>query len=144
MWKRKENIKGGVGGGKMSWVWWLWNCCALWEQGQLILYNLSSYLLCTNDKRTFVWFLKILCWELPHWVSEGRPEGLNIPSTSQTKKKLANCNWAAIIITLYQALLYLLDSTRTAIGQFSGPNSTVRPAKSKTLFLQALFQDKEI
>lgn len=21
MWKRKESIKGGVGGGKMSWVW---------------------------------------------------------------------------------------------------------------------------
>ena len=33
---------------------------------------------------------------------------------------------------------------RAAIGQFSGPYSTVRPAKSKTLFLRALFQDKEI
>ena len=108
------------------------------------LYNLSSYLLCANDKRTFVWFLKNLCWELPHWVSEGRAERLNIPSPSQTKKKLANCDWVAIIITLYQALLYLLDSMRAAIGQFSGPKSTEQPAKSKALFLQALFQDKEI
>ena len=33
---------------------------------------------------------------------------------------------------------------RAAIGQFSGPYSTVRPAKSKTLFLHALFLDKEI
>lgn len=29
MWKRKEKIKGGVGGGKMSWVWCLWDCSAL-------------------------------------------------------------------------------------------------------------------
>ena len=28
----------------------------------------------------------------------------------------------------YLLLLYLLDSTRAAIGQFSGPYSTVRPA----------------
>ena len=28
---------------------------------------------------------------------------------------------------------------RTAIGQFNGPYSTVRLAKSKTLFLRALF-----
>ena len=33
---------------------------------------------------------------------------------------------------------------RAAIGQFSGPYSTVRPAQSKALFLPALFQDKEI
>ena len=38
-------------------------------------------------------------------------------------------------------LFYLLDSTRAAIGQFSGPYSTARPVKSKTLFLRALFQD---
>ena len=37
-----------------------------------------------------------------------------------------------------------LDSTRAAIGQFSGPYSTVRPPKSKSLFLRALFQEKEI
>ena len=36
---------------------------------------------------------------------------------------------------------YLLGSTCAAIGQFSGLYSTVRPAKSKTLFLHALFQD---
>ena len=41
-------------------------------------------------------------------------------------------------------LLYLSDSTCAAIGQFSGPYCTVRPSKSKTLFLPALFQDKEI
>ena len=29
-------------------------------------------------------------------------------------------------------------------GQFRGPYSTVRPAKSKTMFLRALFQDKDI
>ena len=42
----------------------------------------------------------------------------------------------------YIYLLYLLQSTRAAIGQFSGPYSSVRPDKSKTLFLRALFQDK--
>ena len=31
-----------------------------------------------------------------------------------------------------------------AIGQFSRLYSTVKPAKSKTLFLHAPFQDKEI
>ena len=41
------------------------------------------------------------------------------------------------------SLLYLLDSMRATIGQFCGPYSTVRPAKSKTSFLHALFQDKE-
>ena len=41
-------------------------------------------------------------------------------------------------------LLYLLDSTRAEIGQFNGRYSTVRPAKSKTLFSRALFQDEEI
>ena len=39
----------------------------------------------------------------------------------------------------YVHLLYLLDSTRAATGQFSGPFSTVRPAKSKSLFLRTLF-----
>ena len=43
-----------------------------------------------------------------------------------------------------KSLLYLLDSTRSTIGQFGGPYSTVRPAKSKTLFLRAKLQDKEI
>ena len=33
---------------------------------------------------------------------------------------------------------------RAVIGQLSGLYSTVRHAKSKTLFLGALFQDKEI
>ena len=42
----------------------------------------------------------------------------------------------------YFSLLYLL--VRTAIGQFSGPYSSVRLAKSKILFVRALFQDKEI
>ena len=44
----------------------------------------------------------------------------------------------------YKYLLYLLYSTRATIGQFSGPYSTVRLAKSKTVFWRALFQDKEI
>ena len=44
----------------------------------------------------------------------------------------------------YDMIWYRLDSKRTVIGQFIGPYSTVRPAKFKTLFLRALFQDKEI
>ena len=44
----------------------------------------------------------------------------------------------------YNTLLYLLDSACAAIGQFSGPYYIVWPAKSKTLFLRAVFQDKEI
>ena len=44
----------------------------------------------------------------------------------------------------YNILLYLLDNRHAVIGQFSGPYSTVQPAKSKTFFLRALFQDKEI
>ena len=47
--------------------------------------------------------------------------------------------WCKLIL-----LLYLLDSTRAAIGQLSGPYSTVRPAKSKSLFFRALFQEKEV
>ena len=37
-------------------------------------------------------------------------------------------------------LLYLLDSTRAAIGQFSGPYCTVRPAKSRTSLLTLYFK----
>ena len=44
----------------------------------------------------------------------------------------------------YVPLFYLLDSASSAIGWFRGPYSKVRLTKSKTLFLGALFQDKEV
>lgn len=34
IWKRKKKIKGGLGGGKMSWVWWFWNSYTVREQGR--------------------------------------------------------------------------------------------------------------
>ena len=45
------------------------------------------------------------------------------------------------LMLFYYPLLYLIDSTRAVIGQFSGPYSPVRPAKILSFFVSELLRD---
>ena len=60
---------------------------------------------------------------------------LNVATIQEKRSYSIFVTWFPTeIISDTYLLLYLWDSMRTAIGQFSVPYSTVRPAKSKTLF----------
>ena len=73
----------------------------------------------------------------------GNKRGISAFGQDRTTTVVATCSGLQIeadvaMHRLYSLLLYLLDSTRAVIGQFSGPYSTVRPAKFKALFFAPL------